>query len=351
MKKFIIKTLFYLIPFCFFYGAYKVSSPRFSGDIGALGMISFGYEYVDNMEKNFPPDNLTVDTVITSSDKLQIADASKVYVIGDSFSKQRISGYQNYLARLLGFKVININTSNPSTLSAENPFGLSARLLNSGYLDSSNCRILILESVDRDIIYYLKNIENEFERTYQLPDTKHHNKKDANKNSELYNVLSFMRLKIDYDNPIYKRELKREYFTHNYFSKTLFHYKDDMNFLKTLKADMEKTKENLIRLNQKFSDNGIKLIILIAADKYDVYRPFMVDDTLPVDTTTNRLSDISGVCVIDTKLMLQKMVQKGEKDVYMVNDTHWSYKASEAVASKLADVIDSLGISVSPYLN
>ena len=85
------------------------------------------------------------------------------------------------------------------------------------------------------------------------------------------------------------------------------------------------------------------MIFLIAADKYDVYRPFMADNSLPIDITTDALSNIFDVCVINTKWMLQEMVRNGEKDVYMVNDTHWSYKASEAVAKKLASTIDSLG--------
>jgi hypothetical protein len=86
------------------------------------------------------------------------------------------------------------------------------------------------------------------------------------------------------------------------------------------------------------------MIFLIAADKYDVYRPFMADNSLPVDTTSEALSNIPGVCVIDTKPMLQNMVRNGEKDVYKVNDSHWSYKGSEAVAQKLAHAIDSLKI-------
>jgi hypothetical protein len=77
------------------------------------------------------------------------------------------------------------------------------------------------------------------------------------------------------------------------------------------------------------------MIFLIAADKYDVYRPFLNDDSLPVDNTTSRLSQIPDVCIIDTKPILQSMVQQGIKDVYRINDTHWSYKANEVVARKI----------------
>jgi hypothetical protein len=117
-----------------------------------------------------------------------------------------------------------------------------------------------------------------------------------------------------------------------------------MDFLNISKSDIEKAKENLVLLNEKFAEKGIKLIFLIAADKYDVYRPFMTDNSLPIDTTTDELSNIPNVCVINTKSMFQEMVRNGEKDVYKINDTHWSYKACEEVAKKLAPIIDSLRV-------
>jgi len=336
MKLFIIKILFYLIPFYCTYGVYKISISHISGDIGTLGMISFGKEYSQYLEKNYLTNNLTIDTLVVSYKKLHIANASKICTIGDSFGYQGIFGYQNYLGHLLGNKLLNIKGENTNQVET------AVALLNSEIIDSSSCQLVILESVDRSVNAIISNIN--FERLYKLPKININDKKNVNKNSEIYNLFSFIRLKINYDNPIYKHNLKQEYFTHNLFSKTLFYYKDDMNFLETSKADIEKAKENLILLNKKFSEKGIKLIFLIAADKYDVYRPFMTDASLPVDTTTNELSGISGVHVIDTKPMLQKMAQDGEKDIYMVNDTHWSYKASKAVALKLANAIDSLGI-------
>jgi hypothetical protein len=180
---------------------------------------------------------------------------------------------------------------------------------------------------------------------YKLPQTneKQINKK-VNKDSELYNLCSWIRLQFDYGNPIFKHDLKQDCFSHSRYSQTLFRYIDDFNFKQTKPEDIEKAKENLILLNKKFAEKGIKMIFLIASDKYDVYRPFMTDNSLPIDTTTNGLSNLSDVCIINTKPMLQEMVRNGEKDVYMVNDTHWSYKASQKVAQKLAYTIDFLSI-------
>ena len=332
MKKFIIKSLFYFIPFLCVYGIFVYAGTDFTGDIGKLGKFSFGKEYVQYLEKNYLTDNLTIDTLI-SYEKLQIDDVSKVCTIGDSFSNLGIYGYQNYLVHLLGFKIINFLRGDIGQLD------IAIALLNSEIIDSSNCRIFILSSVDRDVIYHLTNIN--FEMLYEKPLKINVKPNKNNDNNSLYNLFSFIRLKLNYDNPIFKHNLKQECFTHSRYSKVLFNYKDDMNFLNTSKIDITKAKENLTLLNKKISEKGIKLIFLIAADKYDVYRPFMTDNSLPIDTTTDELSNIPDVFVINTKSMLQEMVKNGEKDVYMVNDTHWSYKASEAVARKLAHAIDS----------
>jgi hypothetical protein len=337
MRKFIIKSLFYFAPFLCIYGTYKILNTNdFSGDIGKLGKISFGKEYFPYLERNYLTDNLTVDTLILSYEKLQIDDASKICTIGDSFSKLGIYGYQNYLAHMLGYKIINIlrknNLGQTNTIMA---------LLNSKIIDGSNCRVVILSSVDREVINQLNNID--FEILYKTPLKVNDNQSKRQTNNSLHELFSFIRLNLNYDNPIFSHNLKQEYFTHGRFSKTLFNYKDDMNFLKTSETDIEKAKENLALLNKKFSERGIKLIFLIAADKYDVYRPFMLNNSMPVDTTTDGLSNIPGVYVINTKPMLQEMVQNEKKDVYMVNDTHWSYKASEAVARELAHAIDSIG--------
>jgi len=335
MKKFIIKSLFYIVPFICVYGVYRIVDKDTIGDLGRLGKIFFEKEYVQYLEKNYLKDNLTIDTLIISYEKLQTGDSSSVCTIGDSFSSLGIFGYQNYLAHLLGFKIINILKVD------DNQLNTAIALINSKIIDNSNCRIFILSNVDRLAINRLTDIN--FELLYKKPLKIDDNQSKKNINNSLNDFFSFIRLKFNYDNPISKHSLKQEYFTHSRFSKILFNYKNDMNFLNTSKNDIAKAKENLILLNKKFSEKGIKLIFLIAADKYDVYRPFMVDDSLPIDTTTDELSNIPDVFVINTKPMLQEMVQNGEKDVYMLNDTHWSYKASEAVARKLAQAIDSLG--------
>jgi hypothetical protein len=43
------------------------------------------------------------------------------------------------------------------------------------------------------------------------------------------------------------------------------------------------------------------------------------------------------------KDILQPMVDRGEQDVYLYNDTHWSYKAAQAVADEVYERMQRLG--------
>ena len=326
MKRFIIKTLFYFIPFICLYGGYKIINKYYiSGDLGELGQIPFGKNYYENLKRNHLTDNLVINTRIAFCEKFRPENVSKIFTIGDSFSQQKIAGYQNYLGHLLEDSIINI------TKNGEH-FETVISLLNSGFIDSTICKVMVIEQVDRYAIVMLNYID--FEKQYNLPDDDNQDEENRDKDFDLYNFCSWIRLQFGYDSPVFRHNLKQDCFSH-YFSRKLFHYIEDYNFKQTKAADIEKAKENLILLNKKFSEKGIKLILLIAADKYDVYRPFMTDNSLPVDTTTDWLSNLPDVFVIDTKSILQEMVRNGEKDVYMINDTHWSYKASEAVAKKI----------------
>lgn len=333
-----LKSLWYFVPFICIYCAFIISYYHISGDIGYLAQIPFGKEYEKLLKQNYLLKNYIRDTLITANNHLIFNTKKKILTIGDSFSLsgQGNSRYQNYLAYLFHYDIINIDPVNIA-----DPVQDAVKLLNSGIIDSATCKLVIIETVDRSVIQRLNGLD--FGRNYS-PFQKQDKRTENDKKATIITLFQYIRLQMGYKNPIRKYNLTKDCFSHHHYSNKLFCYKDDLGFKNILKADIEKSKENLILLNKKFSDKGIKIIFLIAADKYDVYRPFMIEKTLPVDTTADDLSKVREICVIDTKSMLQEMVRSGEKDVYQVNDTHWSHKASEAVAERIACVIDSLGI-------
>jgi hypothetical protein len=331
MKQFIVKVLFYLLPACCVYGCYLTvqQNDTVSGDLGELGQIPFGKEYDQNLKQNYLVENLVQDTLISYLQKLKFRNSSTILTIGDSFS-QINHRYQNYLAYLFDYKVINIKRNN----NVANPIEDAVSLLNSEIIDSATCQLIIIETCDRYTISRLAYTD--YEHHYDMPEKKKNPKEEnINENISLYNFCSWIRLQVGYSNPVLKYDLNQPCFTHSAFSNTLFCYQDDMLFKSTTNIQIEQAERNLALLNKKFADKGIKLIFLIAADKYDVYRPMIKDDDAPIDTTTDGLTNVPNVCVINTKPMLQAMVQSGEQDVYLVNDSHWSYKASETVARKI----------------
>ena len=337
MRKFIIKISFYFVPFICCVGIYLIIQSYITGGVGELGQIPFGKEYDKRLEQNYLTENYIQDTLINTIHHLIFNNKSTILTIGDSYSQsgERNFRYNNYLSYLFHYSVVNIEREE----NTHDPVQDAISLLNSGIIDSTTCKVVIVETADRHAIWRLSAID--FEHNYSSFKKKESQKKKTTMPT-LLQLCSFIRLQFGYDNPIQKCPLIKECFNH-FWGNTAFCYKNDLNLLNDTQK-IEKAKQNLTLLNKRFSEKGIKLIFLICADTYDVYRPFMKDETLPVDTTTDGLDKLPEVCVINSKYILQKMVQNGEKDVYRINDTHWSYKASEVVAKKIAHDIDSLRI-------
>ena len=80
---------------------------------------------------------------------------------------------------------------------------------------------------------------------------------------------------------------------------------------------------------------------MIAVDKYDLYQKHIVDNPFPVKTVNEDLERILGAnkALFLAKPYLQPLVDQGEKDVFLFNDTHWTYKASQVIAEALYDRI------------
>ncbi|MDR1544647.1 MAG: hypothetical protein LBS50_09650 [Prevotellaceae bacterium] len=344
MKKFIIKSSFYFVPFVVLLLIYRyLIIPNISGDIGMLAQITFGQEYDNYLSQNYLQEVWVMDTLVHKAQKLQINPKPKVITMGDSFSlkeQQKIFRYSNYLSYFSNTNVVNIIT--PYWAS---PIQQFICLINSEIIDSTTCDVLILESVDREFVARLVglNFDKKF-KEFTPPKIRKNNNNNNNNNFNLYNFCSYLRLRVGYKHPILEYKLVKDCFTHEW-NNWAYCYKEDLYFQKKINPESIKlAKQNLHKLNNLFAEKGLNVIILVCADKYDLYRPFMTDNTLPVDTLHDSLFAVPNIHIINTKPMLQAMVSSGEKDVYLINDTHWSYKASEAVAKKLARDIDSLGL-------
>jgi hypothetical protein len=95
-------------------------------------------------------------------------------------------------------------------------------------------------------------------------------------------------------------------------------------------------------LAQKLKEKSIQLIFMPAVNKYDLYSSFIINNKYPMDPFFDRIRTLEKDYIfIDTKDILLKQLNKGEKDIYYIDDTHWSYKSSDIVTD---DIISKLNI-------
>lgn len=336
MKKFIIKILWMVFPFwamfvfLTFYFAFDTKG--FSGDLGRLGMIRFGYDYDSLLIKEYPK-NMAVKEIY--SDIALDSVSCNIMTIGDSFSQQGIFGYQNYLA-LNGKDVLNFKTD------VNDPLNVAYSLLKRNRIDSTMTKYLILESVERYIEYRLSNLKDiGSDLKYSISDSINTRTLDDEvKESPLLNTKKWILINLGYKRSVYKCDLNNSKFTHEDGNTLFFYFHDIVKGTSIKKENYEVIKRNTKMLFDLAKRNGIKLIILVAADKYDVYQKFIVDNPYPVKTINEDLKRIIGSeNIIYSKDLLLPYIENGEKDIYMMNDSHWSYKASKIVADYLSESV------------
>ena len=66
-----------------------------------------------------------------------------------------------------------------------------------------------------------------------------------------------------------------------------------------------------------------------AVDKYNLYSPYITSNNYAKSMFFEYLDTLpKDYIFINSKKILSEQLEKGEKDIFYVDDTHWSYKAS-----------------------
>lgn len=340
MRRFLIKISYTVLPlwlvlFCAGLVYRYHIAPNLSGDLGRLGKLAFGHEYKQALDSNL----LKECWVDDFSGKL--TKEYKIITIGDSFSQQGKEGYQNYLGYLLKSKVLNIR---PAT--GISPEQLALSLLRTGWLKEMSPRVVVVETVERHLV------ESLFALDFSVHPSAAEVRKQIYKKKRvavpesagyLYETIYWMRLRLQIDNPVKKVELNRDLFSD--FDNDLYFYYADLQRTSMKKEEKEKVYALIDSLKQEFQQQGIHFVYTVAADKYDVYRPFVKDKAYPSCTQLDSLPDAQApFYLINTVKILRPLVWQGIKDVYIATDSHWSYIASEAVAWEIAVLFHKIGI-------
>lgn len=339
MKKFLYKLSYTVFPVmlfiigCMIYLSVYVS-PNASGDIGELGMIPFGHEYNRFLEQNYLKETLFETVKQENICEVQ----TDVLTIGDSFSQQGICGYQNYLAHK------NIKVANCFDNVTDNPLQITYDLLERDIVNHKLTKILIVEIGERTIEGRIKSFNPNISRKEQQQQPMGANKPETAKNSNDWSVSrarDFILYKIGINNPIYKATLHHEFFTSDEPNVLYFYNKDIENGHCLKGSTATKTKEVYKTLQDKARERGVKLFVMVAVDKYDLYQDYIVNNQYPQKTINEDIEKVlpNTSELILTKKYLVPFVKRGEKDVFMFNDTHWSYKGAEIVADSIYSII------------
>jgi len=264
-----------------------------------------------------------------------------IVTIGDSFSNGGAGGknryYQDYIATLNGMEVLNI----PPYKDID-PLSTISIMLNSGVLDSMHPSYVIVSMHEWGYMPALAS-PVDFSTSLDRESIKRLRPMDYNAPHPVVNFINngnvkFLLNKLLYrfsDHTFVSRVYKRK------LSQPLFSTPDDSSLLflrmKITSDDQAllALNDNLNRLAGRLSKNGITLVFMPCVDKFTLYSEFLINNPYPVSTFFEDISKLQKhYQFINTKNILMGQLKKGEKDIFYADDTHWSWKASEAIFRK-----------------
>lgn len=267
-----------------------------------------------------------------------------VLTIGDSFSNGGSGGtnkyYQDYIATTQNLKVMNIQASNKGFIE-------TVLILDSnGILDKLNPKTIILQAVERySISRYSKVIDWDIDsKNYS---TSFLDRKDGRSKSKPsfinnlnYNALLYSLLYEYDDNAVFSKTYI-SHLTKNLFScedkdKLLFYFEDLKNISQSNNKSIALLNSNLNRLQNILNSKNIKLYFMPSVDKYNLYSKYISNNQYKQSRFFEMLRPLKkDYNFIDTKMILEKMLDNNISDVYYSDDTHWSYKASKEIFNKI----------------
>lgn len=337
MKKFLIKLSYTVLPvFLLLFGlvAYVtlfICPKSDTGDLGNLALITFWPEYGQKIEEHEMKDTLFVK--VNHTEDLRNIDVN-VLTVGDSFSQQEHAGYQNYMPGE-GLSVANCRRS-----LYDNPIQYAYNLMDWGMVDSTNVDVMVVEVGERDFALRIDNFGVDKVEVPEPDDPVEDDNEERNPNEwSLLRARDFVLYRFAGRSPVYVVDLKQDFFDSPEPRKLYFYCADIINGMTIDETIRHKVKEVFDLLTCMAQKRGIKLIFMLPVDKYDLYQDYIVDNPYAYPKRINEdlreiLGDIPEVLL--SKYYLQPLIDKGEKDIFLFDNSHWSYKASEVVGKELS---------------
>ena len=271
-----------------------------------------------------------------------------IITIGDSFSNGGSGGknayYQDYILSYQNLSVLNIKMMKYKN---EQYLDFIIKFVNSKYLDEIHPKYIIIEAAECAAVQRY-SLDTDFNQKLEYKNLKSLSNflyKIKNKPTNLFEFINNANLKILYNWFLYKlshnafasqtyiMNINKSLFSTKYNKKLMFHRFDlDLINFNADDDNINKVNKNLNSLAKKLSKKGIKLYFMPCPDKYTLYSKYIINNPYPESKFFEKLRPLpKKYILIDTKAILSNELEKGEKDIYYADDTHWSYKASEAI--------------------
>lgn len=317
------------------------------GDLSRIGKISIPKEYRNIFKNEFQEKIRFQDFSNIDLDK---NNSINILNIGDSFSRQGSIGYQNYLSSY-DLSVVNIVTGMNDT---DAPIQLLFAFVNGDLLDKLKTDYIILETVERSFVSSSLKVDmnkkvsaKDFSKTYG---GKLKNKEKESSSLELgifqdMTFYFFWNILYHFDERAYTAKTYKVNLTKKLFStpqNELLFYRDDVDDIKhnTIESVRELNK-TLNILSKRLNEKGVKLIVLPAPNKYDVYYNFIANNHFPPNKFFDYLKEEKKEYIyINSKDLLLQHINNGTKDVYFADDSHWSPIASKIIAKKIFEELN-----------
>ena len=318
-----------------------------TGDLARIGYIT------NPLHKRKNENNLTKQHFEINDYNFQKLD---MLTLGDSFSNGAGGGlnryYQDYIATYQDWNILNINN-----YKNFNDINTILILLNSGFLKKSGIRYVLYESIQRKVVDRLTMNIN-FDIKSSISDINQYYNFGKNPKSQssltipkqsfinngnfkyiLYNFLYNFSSNA-FISKTYIAKTDKNLFSINPYNKFLFYNKEITSIHKNTQKNLKIVNSNLNILSSKLKEQGIKLIFMPAVNKYDFYNKYIINNKSNKDqffTIFRKLK--KDYIFIDTKAILFRKLKEGTKDIFYCDDTHWSYKASDAIAKHLKSLL------------
>lgn len=348
LGRFIRRCLIGGVPLIIFFGAIIYFSifvrPYINGDLGRLGNIAFPPEYFKSTHRSPFSENM--------AEKVCFADTARtILVVGDSFAAEEEIGFVNALAHQLNSPVAYYDFK----YTEKFPLQQLSDMINSGYFSSHpEVKLVVLECVERLAAVKFKVVDSE--QCLEAEEITRSSRPSVSNSIPVsddsgWHLQQILGQGVDWIKQTLipslsgtrKATLSRPLFSCDGKERELYFYSGDISHYDVNPESVERGIEILQLVDKRLKELGVSLIFMVAPDKYEVYQDYIEGDDFQRLHTGERLRELRVLPFYMTSVetSLKTSVAKGEKDIYLCNDSHWSAKGSMIVAKLLADRINN----------